>query len=77
MTDTVRAEFTQLDGDKKISYVMVEWYDMDRTGANFMSMDLVSGLVEKVESWRKLGAAGINAAEAAVVEDPQPKGAIR
>jgi len=76
MTDTVRAELSQYDGDKIISKVTIEWYDMDRDGANFMSMDLVSGIVTKVDEWRKLKNAGINPVEEGNAE-LVTKGAIR
>jgi hypothetical protein len=89
MSDTVRVEMSQFDGDKKISYALIEWYDMDRDGANLMSMTLAGGVLAKVDEWRKAKAAGVNLSEAAKatslkvneevegIDAPQPKGAIR
>lgn len=70
MTDTVRVEMSQFSEDKKISYVLVEWYDMDRNTANLASMDLVKGVVAKADEWREVKAA-------MTAELDTPKGTIR
>jgi hypothetical protein len=89
MSDTVKIEMSQLDGDKVISKATLEWYDMDRDGANLMSMSLAGGVLAKVDEWRKMKASGENLASVAKatsvkvveevegVETPQPKGALR